>query len=646
MTGAGPYEEQSGLDGYLAALRDPARIPVQGPAGARLGRLAELSDPDARTPPGPAGDVLVVVPAGSAAAPIGTALAERVGGRFAVGEPGALVPIGARADHVVLMGLGDELSLELVLEALDATAALRDAGRGEAALGVLCGRSSAELSWLIAKGLGCGLRVPSADAQLCVAPWGGQTQQDVPGLQWLVGEQVRAEVLAPLLFGRRHGLVSFAVAGREHALVLPDTVVCGALADRDELGEPPEHAPSCAFTGKCFRAGMAVGDVLPARNIQADVVFANSCTSWRPGHGLVADDYQLTNAFAHGSTAAFIGAPHRMIPDIRLNLLAHRAAAAGATAGQLGILVNQHAGRRGVPHYLVLGIPWVAPVPAAGPVPLDRLTTVLNDTDSRAEEAVRARLRRAGQVVQALRDLPLAGLLPAGGLAEIDAEIAAVVAGLTRHPSRADSKSDSGERLLELVAAAEFDTALDLRDFGQVSESALNEVWEGFLESTAVPGTERCPYCGGLTATVTGRHPAHPRVARLLRACHTCGPVLDLPADTPIRSITIECPAVWTSPGTVAVEVTIESAQEADGPATVVVQVAKSAAHGLVTPEAQRLLLGSEGPARVRTEVGVGENAFTHHEHTLRAIVVAGGQVHGATRPVAMRPFTGNSSST
>lgn len=649
MTGTGPYEHQSDVDGYLAALRNPARIPVLGAAGARLGELAALSDTAPRTPPGPVGDVLVVVPPGSATAPVGAALAERVGGTFAVGTPGQLCPSDARADHVVLMGLRPELSLELVLEALDATAALREAGRGEAALGVLSGRNVAELSWLIAKGLGCGLRVPPADAQLCVAPWGGQTREDVPGLQWLVSEQARAEVLAPLLLGRRHSLVSFAVAGREHALVLPDTVVCGALADQDELGEPPENAPSCAFTGQCFRAGIGVDDVLPARAIQADVVFANSCTSWRPGHGLVAEDYQLTNAFAQGSTAAFIGAPHRMIPDVRLNLLAHRAAAAGATAGQLGVLVNQRAGRRDLPHYLVLGIPWVVPVPAAGPVPLDRLTTLLDESDSNADDTVRARLRRAGRVVQALRDLPLAGLLPAGGLAEIDAEVAAVAADLKRDPSRADAKSDSGERLLELMADAEFDTALDLRDFGQVSESALNEVWEDVLETTSVPGTEPCPYCGGPTATVTGRHPAHPRVARVLRACHLCGPVLDLPADTAIRAITIECPTVWTSPGTVAVAVTIHSARETDGPervpGAVVVQVAKSAARGLVVPEAQRLLLGPEGPARVRTELGIKDNAFAHHEHTLRAIVVAGGQVHSASRPVAIRPSTDNSSS-
>lgn len=632
------YEAQSSMDGYLAALRDPVRIPVLGTAGARLGELAGLSDTAARTPPGPAGDVLVLVPPGSAATPVGAALAERVGGTFAIGKPGELCPSGARADHVVLMGLGSELSLELVLEALDATAALRQDGRGEAALGVLVGRDMAELSWLIAKGLGCGLRVPAADAQLCVAPWGAQTREDVPGLDWLVSEQARAEVLAPLL-GRRHGLVSFAVAGREHGLVLPDTVVCGAVTDQHEQGEPPENAPSCAFTATCFRAGIGVADVLPARAIQADAVFANSCTSWRPGHGLVADDYQLTNAFAHGSTAAFIGALHRMVPDVRLNLLAHRAAAAGATVGQLAVLVNQQAGRRGVPHYVLLGIPWVLPVPAAEPISLDRLTALAHDTGSSADDEVRARLRRAGQVVQALRDLPLAGLLPADGLAEIDAEVAAVVADLKRSPSRADAKSDSAERLLGLVADAEFDTALDLRDFGQVSESALNEVWEDFLETTAVPGTERCPYCGGPTATVTGRHPAHPRVARVLRACPTCGPVLDLPADTPIRAITIESPAVWASPGTVAIDVTIDSAEETECvPATVVVQVAKSRAHGVVIPEAQRVSLGASGPVRVRAEMGIKELAFAHHEHTLRAIVVTGGQVHSASRPVAIRP--------
>ncbi len=205
---------------------------------------------------------------------------------------------------------------------------------------------------------------------------------------------------------------------------------------------------------------------------------------------------------------------------------------------------------------------------------------------------------------------------------------------------RTDTEGDPVERLLELVAETEYGVALDLHDFGQVSESSLNEVWEDFLETTAVPGGGRCPYCGGPTATVTGRHPAYPELRREVWACHRCGPVLDLPAGAPVRGIRLDCPPVWPSPGTVEVEVTVMAAEGAgEGlPAAVLVQVAKAAARGLVVPEPQRVLLVPGSPVRVRAEVEVGGHAFAHHEHAVRAVVVAGGQVHSAARPVAVRP--------
>lgn len=632
------------LPGYLAALRNPSTVPVLGDACSRLGELSELlGDGPAGEPGGPAGGVLVVVPPGSAAAPVGAALAERVSGTFVECAPGDLSAGAAEAAHVVLAGLADELTVDSVFEALDATGTMRRDGRGEAALGVLLGRTPDELSWLIAKGIGCGLRVPPAHSQLCVAPWGEQEREDSTGTHWVVGADVRAEVVAPLL-DRRHGLVSFAVAGREHGLVLSDTVVCGADLDPAEHGVASAASPGCAFSGQCFRPGVGSADVIRAREIRADVVFANSCMSWRPGHGLVAADYQLTNAFQRGIAAAFIGAVHRMVPDARLNRLAHRAAAAGASAGQLGILLNRQAAGREVPHYLVLGLPWVVPIPAAGPVPLEHLAPLLAEAAPAGDDTIRARLRQAGRALTALRDLPLSGFLPAGDLTGLDARVSAVVAGLKRDPSvlRADADGESAERLLELVADAEFDVALDLHDFGQVSESSLNEVWEDYLETTAVSGTGRCPYCGGSTATVTGRHPAHPRLQREVQACHLCGPVLDLPAGSPIRTITLDCPSVWPRPGLVEVGVTLaltEGPERAESvTAAVAVQVARATAHGLVVPEPQRVRLEPGSPARLRAEVEVEEHAFVHHEHVVRAVVVAGGQVHAAARQVAVWP--------
>ncbi|MFE2109846.1 hypothetical protein ACFXAF_28830 [Kitasatospora sp. NPDC059463] len=644
MTADGPFSAHERLPDYLEALRDPDRIPLLGTAADRLGELRDLSPGrPAGAPPAPAGGVLVLVPPGSAAAPVGAALAARVGGAFVAGPPGAVSAVAGAPEHVVLAALADELSLELVLETLDATAALRRAGRGTAALGVLLGRDLDELSWLVAKGLGCALREPPARSQLCIAPWGGREPAEPSGTRWVVGEDVRAGVVAPLL-AERHRLVSFATAGREHALVLRDTVVCGA--GTGPAGPvPPAGAPGCAFSGQCFRAGVSAADVIPARGIRADAVLANSCMAWRPGHGLVAADYQLTNAFLGGIAAAFIGAVHQMVPDVRLNRLAHRAAAAGATVGQLGVLLNRQAAGREVPHHLLLGLPWVAPFPEAGPVGLDRLLPLLAEPEQDGGDGgdgVRARLRQAGRAVRGLRDLPLTGFLPAAGVDELDARLGAVVAGFRRGTaSGAEGAADGApvEELLALVADAEFDVALDLFDFAQVSESPPNEVWEDILETTAVPGGGPCPYCGGPTAVVTGRHPAHPRIEREVLACHRCGPVLDLPAGSPIRMITIDCPAVWPRPGTVDVELVITTAPGAEiRTAVALVQAARAGAHGLTGPEPQRLRLRPGGPTRLRAGIEVAEHAFAHHEHMLRGFVVADGQVHCAARPVAVRP--------
>jgi hypothetical protein len=646
MTDCMAFAAHIELDGYLADLRDPAMIPVLGQAGDRLPELVELLD--TRPPNGHqdrVGDVVVMVPPGSAAAPVGAALAERVGGNFMECALRDLSAGVTQAQYVVMAGLADELTLEVVLGALDVTAEIRRSGRGEAALGILLGRSLDELSWLIAKGLSCRLRVPPEHAQLCVARLGEQIEQDGGepyGTRWVVGADARAEVLLPLLTRQRHGLVSFAASGREHAVILTDTVVCGADTEFDARIAAIGGLPACAFSRRCFREGVEVVDVIRASEIRADVVYANSCMSWRPGHGLVASGYQLTNAFQGGIVAAFIGAAHQMVPDNRLNQLVHRAAADGASVGQLGILLNQQVVGHESPHYVVLGIPWVVPVRAAEAVPLSRIAPLRTETGSSRDAAVRVHLRQAGRAIQALRDLPLAGFLPAENLAALDAEVNAVVADLMEGPSmlRPVSTARSAEHLLDLLADAEFGVALDFYDFWQLSESPLNELWMDFLETSTLPGTERCPYCAGPAATVTGRHPAYRALGRKTVICHTCGPLLDLPDESLIETITIGCPPVWPSPTTVEVNVTIAPARglTCDIAAAAAIQVAKASVRGLHVPEPQRVRLCPGTAICLRAQIDVEEHAFAHHEHFVRVIVVADGHVHGASRPVAIRP--------
>jgi hypothetical protein len=646
MLSTHPFTVHNGIGSYTAGLRDPEQIPVMDQVGDRIGGLAEMIEARAACGDPEISGVLVVVPPGSAAAAAGRALADRFLGDFAEGTPSEMDRIIAhqRVQHVVLLALTDELSIEMVLDALEGIMG----GGQRAGFGIVMGRTLAEVSWLLAKGLSSHLRKPADRSQLCVAPWGSPSDadtSDTSGAHWVTGDRVRRAVLRPLLCDQRTGLLSFAAAGREHAMIFTDTVVCGADPNIRTTVTAGGRLPSCAFSGECFREGISVPDVIRADLIRADVIYANSCMSWRPGHGLVAPGYQLTNAFHRGIAAAFIGAVHQMVPDVRLNELAHAAAAAGASAGQLGVLLNDHVRREGagLPYYVVMGLPWVAPRGTVAGARRDgdpwRRPA---DHGSLREQRIRSVLRQTGQTVEALRDLPLLGFLPAGGLPAIDAEVSALVAALKGMPSvvRPSAATDPTLKLRDLVADAELDVAGDFHDLGQMSDSALNEIWEDFLDTRMSATGDRCSYCAGRLAELTGLHPAYPRLRRRALFCHVCGPVLDLPGEPVIDAIFIECADTWERPGTARLEISITPAAtlKEETNAAVTVHASKGVRLGLTFPEAQQVRMLPGRPVRLRIQAQLDPQALPHHEHSIRVILIARGLVHGASRPVAVRP--------
>jgi hypothetical protein len=653
MLRIGPFSVHSRLDSYTHDLSDPSSIPVLGDDNDRLGSLVEvIAQPPRRGPEVPG--VLVVVPPGSGATVIGRALADRFAGRFAIAGPGefsGVIEEDPGISHVVLLALTGELSIDVILGALTAMSDLRRHSRCQAGFGVVMGQTLGDLSWLVAKGLSCHLRAIPERAQLCVAPWGERSAGASPGVQWATGDGARRAVLRPMLCDQHNGLVSFASAGREHAMIIADTVVCGADADRRPLSPAPgAAAPSCAFSDQCFRDGVTVRDVIHASQIRADVVFANSCMSWRPGHGLVGPDYQLTNAFQRGIAAAFIGAIHQMVPDVKLNELVHRAAADGMCAGQLGVLLNDHVQASGkeLPYFVVLGLPWVAPF--AGPGRSASLghgaggsAHPTPGTADQADGGIRPGLRRIGQVIEALRDFPSLGFMPSGDLPAIDTEVSALVARLNGAHSlvrSAEASDDPLRKLRGLVEDAELNAAADFHDFGQVSDSALNEIWEDSLEPRMGPASGRCPYCGGCLAELTGQHPAYARVNRRALICHVCGPVYDLPAVPVIDPVSINCPALWERPGVVRVEVPIVPAAALSEEIVVAIAVhtSKAARRGISFPDPQRISLRPGWPALLRVDAELSDDAFLHHEHFVRAVLIAQGVVHYASRPVAVQP--------
>jgi hypothetical protein len=390
-----------------------------------------------------------------------------------------------------------------------------------------------------------------------------------------------------------------------------------------------------------------VHDVIDADRIQADVVFANTCMSWRPGHGLVAADFQLTSAFQRGFAAAYIGAVHQMVPNVRLNDLVHAAAQAGADVGRLGRMLNEHVQLAGdeLPHFVVLGLPWVTPFTAAEPLPAhpegsDRPGP--SDGLSPSED-LRSERRDLGRTIEALREFPQFGFMPPDGLPAIDAEIEDLVTRISESTSAAsiEAGGDPLQRLRVLVRDVELTVAADFHDFGKMSYSGLDELWQSVLETSIRPIDACCPYCAGRLAELVGRHPLYERIARNAQVCDICGPVYDLPATPVVEPIFIKCPTVWKSPGVVGIEIQITPAASLSRHITVsaAVHMSGSERYGLSFPDAQQVTVQPGRQALIKVEAQVSEHAFVHHEHFVRAIVMAQGMVHYASRPIAVQPL-------
>ncbi|HXL94386.1 MAG TPA: hypothetical protein VN969_36100 [Streptosporangiaceae bacterium] len=649
MRNVGPFSVHSSLNSYLEDLRDPMRIPVLEQADDGLREVADLSA-GPLTQPGPeVPGVLVVAMAGSPAAVIGQALAGRCGGEFAQAQPaevGAVIAAHPGAAHVILMGLGEEVDLTTVLAALGS---LNDARRHEdqrAGLGIVTGPALSDLSWLIAKGLGFWLRHAPARSHLCVAPLGGAYTATCREVEWVTGDGTRRAALEPVLCAQHNGLVSFAAAGREHGMILTDTVVCGAVPERGTINGDVRAGPACAFSDRCFKNGIAVRDVISADRIRADVVCANTCMAWRPGQGLVAAEYQLTHAFLRGVAAAFIGAIHQMVPDIRLNDMLHSAAAAGMSVGQIAASLNEYLRRGGseLPYFAVLGLPWITPFPSPDPPGADdAIFDGTRRSRPRRTEDFSSRVAAAGQAIEGLRSFSLLGFMPPDDFFSLDAQVGALVSSLCKKSVVAvPAIAGVGEleKLQALIEKVEFRAAEDFHDFGQISDSGLYELWMDFLETQIKPVDQQCPYCASPLAELTGLHPVYPRIGRRALVCNVCGLVSDLPVTSAVRSIVIDCPRQWEQSGVVDIEVRLVPAETLTREIRVAgaVHTSASARQDISFSDAQRISLQPGAPAVLRAEAKLGQDALPHHEHFLRAVLIAQGMVHYASRPVAVRP--------
>ncbi|MGX5182932.1 hypothetical protein ACWKT5_08935 [Streptomyces avermitilis] len=654
MEQTGPFVVHTAADSYTRDLRDPALVPMLGVDDSRLAALASLMGAPARRKDPDVSGTLVVAPAGSAATAVGRALADRFGGSFvtlSTGGLGRILDARLEATQVVFVALHDEIDLDVVTESLEAVSAYRHDGR-HATIGFVIGPDLPELSWLLAKGLSCHLRKPPERSRLTVVPWLRQraAASGIPASDgadaapdWVIGDRASRAVLEPMLSEQYTGLVSFASAGREHALILSDTVICGDHAGHRGPSAHGAAAPSCAFSDRCFRDGIRARDVIKAARVQADIVFANSCMAWRPGTGLVAAEYQLAGAFQYGIPAAYIGAVHQMLPNLTINDLVGTAVAAGTDAGRTCAAVNDHLRDTGreLPYFAVLGLPWVT---AGGGSEPPSTTDAGPSADAHdGVRDVKPQLLQLGRTVRALSEFGPTGFMPPDGIVAMEAEILELARTLKRTALGADPAEKAVgplRRLGSLIADAELSAVADFHEFGKMSHSALNEMWEGILDTSVRPIDDACPYCKGRLAELVARHPVYEQVGRRALICNVCGPTADSPLDPVIGEVLIECPSIWKRPGTVTVDVLMTPAASVSQEiiAAGAIHTSGAANFGMAFPDAQRIAIRPGSPTRMRVDATLSAEAFTHHEHFVRFVAVAEGLVHYASRPVAVAP--------
>jgi hypothetical protein len=631
----GPFTVVPDLAAYLAALRQPAIIPVLDGDPVRLREVADLmaepDRPEARRQP----DAAILLPPDSAAAPLGAALADRLGATVATwadAGPAALVREHRQATHLAVVALAGELDTAVVIAMSEALGELRSTGLTRAGLGFAVAPTVAELTWLVAKGLSAHLRRVAPRGHLCVAPR-ARHAPDEPAVEWVLGAAASRARLAPMLCAEHTAVVSVVSGAREHAVMLPDTAICGADQGRRPLPGPGSAAPTCAYTDRCFLEDLPTTEVIEASRIRADVVFANACMSWRPGHGLVSPDYQLTNGFLRGTVAAYVGAVHSVQGDLRLPAMFHAGAAAGHGVGELGARLNDQAraARSDVPWFAVLGLPWVRQVAEPGAPREER---------RRAGTPPPVDARAVGRVLEGLAELPHLGWVDPeqdGELRRLQRRASSLVTVLRRPAPLA------GDEVAALRAAGgvlERNLAERLHEYGQTSFSGFNGLWEGTLAMDSAPTPGACPYCGGRLSVTYGRHPVLERVGRRALKCAGCGPILDLPTRSVLATLTLDGDDRWQAPGTAAVTVVAKASDLLTREVDAVLAVHSSGARklGLHYPPPSPVLLRHGDECQASVTVRLDANALPYHMHLLRAVVIAEGRVHYGTRVVSVRP--------
>lgn len=644
-----PFTFHQDLESYLAALQDQTRIPVLGDEPAGFRKVAELLAGDFTPAAAPVPNAVIVAPSGSVTGACAKALAERLGAASVVAPDLELDDIVAAypdVSDIVLMALNDEVDIDDVVRAHHAIDRIRTADPAcRTGLGVVTGQTAADISWLLAKGLSFGSRRPPENPHLFIDPMHTGAGTDHRLVKRILGRQAHSDTVRPLLYREHHGVVSFRTRGRDQAINLVDTVLCGGdPRHRPTASSHGTSAPLCAFTGECYREGATSDNMMWASEVRADVVFANACMTWRPGYGLVGPEYQLTNGFLRGPVAVYVGALHPAQGRAVWNELFHQAVAQGATVGAATAIVNDavRRGRSDLPYFTLLGLPWL--VVAGAPEGNTNRSPELREAilAAKGHDALVARItagaRSLGEMIDRLDELRLLGF----STPRLDRGmkgLLAQAASMARTLQRARSEGD-GRQLVHRLATfrnavedVENSALEDLQHHGMARQSEFRDVWGGILSVDSVRPAGNCPVCGGAVSDVVSGHPVFGWLGRRIRMCNQCATGTDFPLDSLLVSLDVHTPALSGGSMKLTVDVSVvpSGALPEASHATGSVYSVGAAGKGISwqTPQGLTLTAGQATTFRATVEA---DSEVGSRRDVLHAVLMMGGVVYCASR--------------
>ena len=593
---------------YLADLANPAIVPVLDSDTYNL--VAGLFAPVAPSPEVPG--LVVAVGADSKSRPVAQALATRLGGR--VTSLPLTDDVASSAEHVLVVGLSGDLTVEDVVATVDVAAA----SSPSPGLGFATGLDLGHLSWLLAKGIASQGRVAPTRQHVALTPFTDVPALSVPFLG-LSGPRVNRVAVRAAVVEDSVRFLSVTSSGREHGILLGDTVLCGSdPAARRRGASAGIPAPPCAHAPTCFIDGITVDTVIEARTVRAEVVLTNSCLSWRPVSGVAPADFLLTTGLSSGEAAAVIGAvfPSHAAPWTVETF--HRLGDEGVPLGRIVGELNRLAAEtlEEMRYFVLQGLPWLVPGRAepgkvrAEPRPAVGVEAVAAAVDPMPTPA---------QNLDTLRSLGIAG--PVSDAAATD------TAGTE------DSES--------LLAEAGLAAAGEIMDFCSVTYSGYYAMWEPEATTSVAVSATPCPYCGSIVSDMLGGHPDQPWRDRQAGVCWRCGPVWDMPQRPVLRLPLLDIPPRWPTGSRTTLRGVV-SPGPAGWPANRVVTgwVVQGQVHiGIDLPGAGQVHEVTKGglDELVCTVVAdIPEDASTYQQDFCQFVVVSGGAVHLGGRGFAL----------